>query len=129
MDNVIDHQGTLQFVPATPIHVTQTHDVWTAFALRRNLALLFLSAWAPLSFGLFLVARYRDDLSLVSISVGVIWLTATLASIWWAGECRCPRCCRRFGALGSKKGSTNLTRGFFDSVCANCKLRKFERAL
>ena len=55
-----------------------------------------------------------------------VWLAAAIAAVWWAGEFRCPRCRRRYGALGHKKGDINLTRGIFDKICSNCKLRKFE---
>ena len=57
-----------------------------------------------------------------------LWLAAAIAAVWWAGEFRCPRCRRRYAALGHRKGDTNLTRGLFDKVCANCKLQKFEIA-
>jgi hypothetical protein len=55
-----------------------------------------------------------------------LWLAAALTAIWWAGEFRCPRCRRRYAALGNARGDTNLTRGIFSKVCTNCKLSKFE---
>jgi hypothetical protein len=56
----------------------------------------------------------------------MVWLMAACLAIWWAGEFRCPRCRRRYGALGSKTGIGVIWRGLFDKICHNCKLRKFE---
>lgn len=103
------------------------HAQWQAFAIRRSTALFFLSTWVPFAIALFEISRggwHRPVLSLVLIFA---WLLIALSAVWWAGEFRCPRCRRRYGALGHKKGSINLTRGLFDRVCSNCKLRKFER--
>jgi hypothetical protein len=55
-----------------------------------------------------------------------LWLVAALAAVWWAGQFRCPKCCRRYAALGHRR-RINLSRGLFDKVCSNCKLTKFER--
>ncbi len=100
---------------------------WRAFALRRYIALFFLFTWIPLSIALFEISRNGWHQPVLSLIVIFAWLAAALAAVWWAGEFRCPRCRRRYGALGHKKGDVNLTRGIFDKVCANCKLRKFER--
>jgi hypothetical protein len=97
------------------------HAAWKAFAFRRNLALLLVAAWIPLSVALFELTEYP----IASLVVVGVWLASALAAVWWAGEFRCPRCRRRYAALGYRKGS-NLTRGIFDRVCSNCKLRKFE---
>lgn len=100
--------------------------LWRAFGLRYYLALFLLFSWLPVAIGLFCLSRFETHRPVLSLTVMLLWLFAALLSVWWAGEFRCPRCRRRFGALGSKKGSTNLTRGLFDQVCANCKLRRFE---
>ncbi len=99
---------------------------WKAYAIRKNIALFLLYSWVPLCFGLFWWSRLSIHQPLASLLVMAIWLSAAVAAIYWAGETRCPRCRRRYGALGHRKGDTNLTRGLFDKVCANCKLRKFE---
>ena len=101
-------------------------SAWKAFAIRRNIALFLLYTWVPLCFGLFWWSRLSIHQPLNSLLLMAIWLSAAVSAIWWAGETRCPRCRRRYGALGSRKGDTNITRGLFDKVCANCKLRKFE---
>ena len=102
------------------------HAQWKAFALRRNLALFLLSLWVPVSVALFWVSRLGWHQPLIAVAVMVIWLIAAVAAVYWAGEFRCPRCRRRYGALGHRKGDVNMTRGIFDTVCSNCKLRKFE---
>ena len=102
------------------------HREWSAFALRRNLAFFLLFGWLPICFGLFWLSRLRIHQPVASLIVMAIWLGAAIAAVWWAGEFRCPRCRRRYGALGHRRGDTNLTRGIFDRVCSNCKLRKFE---
>ena len=102
------------------------HLEWKAFRLRRNLALFLLCGWIPICLGLFWWSRLSIHQPVASIVVMAIWLVSALAAVWWAGEFRCPRCRRRYGALGHRKGHTNLTRGIFDRVCANCKLTKFE---
>lgn len=104
------------------------HPKWRAFALRRNTALFLLFTWAPISIALFEISRNGWHRPILSLAFICLWLAAALTAVWWAGEFRCPRCRRRYGALGHKKGDTNLTRGLFDKVCSNCKLRKFERA-
>jgi hypothetical protein len=120
-------QSDLQFYDdRVPISTVDYHDAWKAFALRRNLALFLLYAWVPLCFGLFWWSRISIHRPVTCIAVMAVWLVAALAAVWWAGEFRCPRCRRRYGALGHRKGDTNFTRGLFDTECANCKLRKFE---
>jgi hypothetical protein len=104
------------------------HREWRAFAIRRNFALFWLYTWVPVCIGLFWWSRATIHKPVESIIVMALWLAAAVSAIWWAGEFRCPRCRRRYGALGHRKGDTNLTRGIFDKVCANCKLRKFEIA-
>jgi hypothetical protein len=100
---------------------------WKAFAVRRNLAFFLLFGWVPVCGVLYWVSISYLQMPLTSLIVGAVWLCCALAAVWWAGEFRCPRCRRRYGALGHRKGDTNITRGIFDKVCANCKLRKFER--
>ena len=102
------------------------HREWKAFALRRNLTLVLLFGWPPLCFVLFWLSRLRIHQPVASLIVMAVWLGAAVAAVWWAGEFRCPRCRRRYGSLGHRRGDTNLTRGIFDKVCSNCKLRKFE---
>ncbi len=103
------------------------HLQWKAFRLRRNLALFLLYGWGPVCFGLFWWSRLSIHRPFTCLGGMAIWLVCAVAAVWWAGEFRCPRCRRRYGALGHRKGDTNLTRGLFDKVCANCKLTKFER--
>jgi len=102
------------------------HTEWSAFALRRNLAFFLLFGWAPVCVGLFWLSRLWIHQPIGSLIVMGIWLGCALAAVWWAGEFRCPRCRRRYAAVGHRRGDTNLTRGIFDEVCSNCKLRKFE---
>ena len=99
---------------------------WRAFAVRWFAATGLFIAWPVISFLLFYESRHSWHEPLFSLAAMFVWLAAALAAVWWQGEFRCPRCRRRYGALGSKSGDTNYTRGFFDKVCANCKLRKFE---
>ncbi len=100
---------------------------WRAFAFRRGLALLLLSTWLPVSVACFEVSRRGLHRPLLFGGLICLWLVLALAAVWWAGEFRCPRCQRRYAALGHRKGGVDLTRGLFDKVCANCKLTKFER--
>ena len=100
---------------------------WRAFAFRRGLALSLLYSWIPASIAFFLVSRRRLHQPLLFGSLIWLWLFAALAAVWWAGEFRCPRCQRRYAALGHRKGELSFMRGLFDKVCANCKLTKFER--
>jgi hypothetical protein len=100
---------------------------WKAFALRRNLALFLLYGWVPVCVTLFWWSRLSIHRPFACLAVMGIWLVSALTAVWWAGEFRCPRCRRRYGALGHRKGDTNLTRGLLDRVCSNCKLTKFER--
>lgn len=106
---------------------TDYHQQWKAFAIRRNTALFLLCTWPPLSIALFAISRGGWHRPIPCLILILLWLSLALAAVWWAGEFRCPRCRRRYGALGHKKGDVNWTRGLFDKVCANCKLRKFER--
>ena len=101
---------------------------WRAFALRRGLALFLLYTWLPASIVFFEVSRHGLHQPLLFGELIFLWLALALAAAWWAGEFRCPRCQRRYAALGHRKGGVDLTRGLFDKVCANCKLSKFERA-
>jgi hypothetical protein len=102
------------------------HAQWHAYAVRRGLALFFLYTWIPVTVGLFLLSRHYIHEPVLSLVVIVLWLATAIALVYWSGEFRCPRCRRRYGALGHRKGDVNLTRGIFDQICSNCKLRKFE---
>jgi hypothetical protein len=102
------------------------HRQWQAFKLRRNVALFFLYGWVPVCGGLFELSRQWIHRPVTCLLGMAAWLVCAVAAVWWAGEFRCPRCRRRYGALGHRKGTTNLTRGMFDQVCSNCKLTKFE---
>jgi hypothetical protein len=99
---------------------------WQAFALRRNLALILLYGWLPACFAFYVVAGDPPERQIIAFIGMFLWLAAALTAIWWAGEFRCPRCRRRYAALGNARGDTNLTRGIFSKVCTNCKLSKFE---
>ena len=103
------------------------HQQWKAYSLRRALALFFLYTWPPVTLGLFWLSRLIIHQPEWSLLIIFLWLGAAVSLVWWAGEFRCPRCRRRYGALGHRKGDINLTRGIFDKICSNCKLRKFER--
>ena len=103
------------------------HYQWQVYALRWYTTLFLLLGWVPISVWLFYRSRNGWHQPLVALGIILMWLATMLAMVWWTGEFRCPRCRRRYGALGNRKGDTNFTRGFFDRVCANCKLRKFER--
>ncbi len=94
---------------------------WRAYRLRRALALFFLYGLVPfcIAADLLLSPRLMTGLSML------LWMGAVAAAIWWAGQFRCPRCWRRFGALGSKKKLEMWSGGLFDEICHNCKLRKF----
>jgi hypothetical protein len=99
---------------------------WRAYRLRRGAALALLFGWLPFCAGIFLVSRFWIDEPEWSIVAMGVWLAAALAAVWWAGEFRCPRCRRRYGALGMGQ-HVDLTRGLFTRICYNCKLAKFER--
>ena len=101
------------------------HKEWQAFALRRILALFLLFGWIPECTGLFLLSRYWLHQPVLCLLLMGIWLALALLAVWWAGEFRCPRCRRRYAALGHKK-TASVTRGLFDKICSNCKLTKFE---
>ena len=96
---------------------------WHAYARRRYAALFLLFTWPAACFGLFWLSRMWLHLPLVAIAVMMLWLAGALWLVWWSGEFRCPRCRRRFGALGRR---STITRGIFDPLCNNCKLRKGE---
>lgn len=100
---------------------------WRTYALRRYTALFFLFTWPPVAVVLFEVSTNGLHQPILCGMLILLWLGLALTAVWWAGEFRCPRCRRRYGALGSKKGNFNITRGLFDRVCANCKLAKFEQ--
>ncbi|WP_162536310.1 hypothetical protein [Granulicella sp. WH15] len=94
---------------------------WRSYRLRRSLALFFLYGLLPFC----VAAALLLSPVLVAGLVMLLWLGAAGAAIWWSGEFRCPRCWRRFGALGSKKKLEMWSGGLFDEICHNCKLRKF----
>jgi hypothetical protein len=98
---------------------------WRKFAVRRNTALFLLYGWVPVCVGLFLLSRYWIHQPIASLILMGLWLLLAVAAVWWAGEFRCPRCSRRFAAQGRGR-HVNWTRGFFEKICANCKLKKFE---
>lgn len=99
---------------------------WRAYRYRRNLALFLLFGLIPVCVGGFFVSRLYLHLPVLMLTLMFVWFAVMCWSIWYAGEFRCPRCRRRFGALGSKKGFVVIWRGLFDKICYNCKLRKFE---
>jgi hypothetical protein len=99
---------------------------WKAFALRRTLALALLYGWLPFCGALFLLSRYSLHQPVASIVLMVVWLCGMVVAVWWAGDFRCPRCRRRYAALGHGGKGINLTRGLFDRICSNCRLTKFE---
>ena len=112
--------------PGMELSPIDYHREWKAFAVRRNLAFFSLFGWVPVCIGLFWLSRLWIHQPVASLIVMAVWLGCALVAVWWAGEFRCPRCRRRYGALGHRKGDTNLMRGLFDKACSNCKLRKFE---
>lgn len=99
---------------------------WKAYAGRRNLGLFFLYGAIPFSVAAYLVSQLWLNEVLIGMALILVWWAVMCVAIWWAGEFRCPRCYRRFGALGSNKGLSTFWRGLFDKVCANCKLRRWE---
>jgi Flp pilus assembly protein TadB len=100
-------------------------DKWRAFALRHHLALFLLYGWLPACAAFFLVSRYWLHQPEIMAVLMAIWLVLLFATVWWAGQFRCPRCRRRYAALGSGR-SVSFTRGLFDKICPNCHLAKFE---
>jgi hypothetical protein len=98
---------------------------WHRYAIRRNTALFLLLCWIPACVGLFLLSRFWLHQPKLSLVIMLLWLISMLTAVWWCGEFRCPRCRRRFGALGHRR-TANVTRGLFDKICANCKLARFE---
>lgn len=103
------------------------HAQWRLYSIRRNLALFFLYAWLPVTLGLFYFSRMVIHQPEICLAIIFVWLMIAVALVWWAGEFRCPRCRRRYAALGHNRGGTSVMRGLFDKLCSNCKLRKFER--
>jgi hypothetical protein len=98
---------------------------WRIYRQRRSLALFFLYAALPVFAVLFLTTQTSPHRPLLLTVVPLLWIAATYASIWWSGEFRCPRCWRRYGAIGSKGFVGLLFHGLFDDICHNCKLRKY----
>jgi hypothetical protein len=101
------------------------HQRWLAYARRRNAALFLVYGWVPECVVVLLLSRMWPHQFVFALPLILVWASAALAAVWWAGQFRCPRCSRRYGALGNKR-RFNVTRGLFDDVCANCKLAKFE---
>jgi len=106
--------------------VVDYHRQWRAFGIRRGVALYLLYGWIPICVGLFELSRMWIHQPIACLFGMVLWFASALIAVWWAGEFRCPRCRRRYAALGHRNGATNMTRGLFDRVCSNCKLTKFE---
>ena len=100
---------------------------WRAYRIRRGLALTLLYGCIPFSLAIGIYLGGTLDRPIWSVILIALWCTAMSLAIWWAGEFRCPRCRRRRGALGSRKGFSTVFRGLFDSVCSNCKLHRFAR--
>jgi hypothetical protein len=98
---------------------------WRHFALRYRLAQAMLFGWVPVCVGLFVLSRYWIHQPVVCLLIMAAWAPAAVAAVWWSGEFRCPRCRRRYAALGQGR-HVNVTRGLFEKVCSNCKLAKFE---
>ena len=115
-------------VPASVTPAITYRYAWRVYAWRRVVARFFVSASVPVCLAAFLLSRLWLHVPSVTVAVTLLWLAATYVAVWWAGEFRCPRCRRRFGALGSRKGLGVMWRGLFDKVCYNCKLRKFENS-
>ena len=120
--------GTVQQDGWSPVEEAEIdyRGRWRAYKLRWWLALLLGLGWAPVACLLFVESRSSWHMPFLSLAGIFGWLGLALAAVWWQGEFRCPRCRRRYASLGNRKGDTNYTRGFFDRICANCKLRKFE---
>lgn len=114
--------------PAPLLPVPESADysrAWRVYAWRRGLALMLLAGWIPISVGGFLLSRTMLHIPFLVVSLILAWGAIMAWAIWYAGEFRCPRCRRRFAALGSRK-RPGIWRGLFDKICFNCKLRKFE---
>jgi hypothetical protein len=99
---------------------------WRKYAVRRNTAFFLLFGWIPACVTLFLLSRYWLHLPEFFLVIMLVWLVAALSAVWWAGQFRCPRCRRRFAALGHGR-TVNITRGLFDKICSNCKMARFEQ--
>jgi len=100
-------------------------EKWQAFAFRHHLALFLLYGCIPACLALFVLSEFWLHQPELMACLMAVWLILMFASIWWAGEFRCPRCSRRYAALGGGR-SISLTRGLFDKICPNCRLAKFE---
>lgn len=98
---------------------------WASYRRRRNLALVLLYSLVPCWIISLSVVGEIAHFEILSVLLAGVWTAATAASLWWAGQFRCPRCSRRFGALGSKGFFGRLSCGVFDDICNNCRLRKF----
>jgi hypothetical protein len=98
---------------------------WREYGRRRLLALFFLYSLLPVCVVSILISSLEPHRAIFALPVMPVWLGATWAAIWWAGEFRCPRCWRRFGAVGSKGATGSWSRGLFDDICHNCRVRKF----
>jgi hypothetical protein len=121
VDVATQNERGLQYEPEV-----NYHRAWAAFSRRHHTAIFLLFSWPVVAGGVFTLSGLWINQPVLALTISVVWLLLALAAVWWAGEFRCPRCRRRYAALGHKSGSTNLTRGLFDQVCSNCKLRKFE---
>ena len=97
---------------------------WESYRQRRRLALVLLYGLVPCWIISFVVLDDLFHLEVLPLLLTAVWSAGACASFWWAGQFRCPRCCRRFGALGSKGFLGGLFFGVFDDICHNCKLRK-----
>ena len=102
------------------------HHQWQLYRLRRNLAFFFIATWPAACIVLFRVSREWLHLPITALAIMLAWLGTAIGLVFWAQEFRCPRCRRRFAALGSRRGGLTVLRGLFDPICGNCKLRKFE---
>ncbi len=98
---------------------------WASYRHRRNVAFVLLFGFVPCWILCFTLLSEVFHFPELAILLAVAWTAGTGASLWWTGQSRCPRCWRRFGALGSKGQLDRLSFGLFDETCNNCKLRKF----
>ena len=98
---------------------------WASYRRRRNLALILIYGLVPCWVISLAVVGEVMHFEILSVLLPAGWSAAAGASLWWAGQFRCPRCSRRFGALGSKGFLGRLSFGVFDDICHNCRLRKF----
>jgi len=98
---------------------------WRALAWRRGVAIFLLCGLLPACVALYVLAESEVLLPEVAALLAIVWVALAIAAVWWAGEFRCPRCSRRYAALGGGS-SASVTRGLFEKICDNCKLAKFE---